>query len=65
MTHSHPRRPDFLFGLQEQANSNGNIEIRVNGKNIAELSDGLQGEPYGSKGWQAKHSRFSEKQENV
>ena len=49
---------DFLFGVQEASDSEDGVRVLVEGHDIAELSDGLQGEPYGAKGWQAKYSRF-------
>lgn len=50
---------DFLFALQVAHDLNQGIEVLVNGKNIAEESDGLQGEPWGEEGWIKKCSRFS------
>jgi hypothetical protein len=50
---------DFLFALSEAHDFGTGITVVVDGKNIAELSDGLQGEPYGVKGWVAKFSKHS------
>lgn len=46
-----------LFALQEACDS-GVLEIRVNGKNIAALTDGLQGELFSPRGWQARFSDY-------
>ena len=51
---------DFLFALQEASNNNENIKFLVNGKNIAELSDGLQGELFTEDGWFSKYSAYGE-----
>jgi hypothetical protein len=47
---------DFLFAVTE----NEDIQIRVDGENVAELSDGLHGESYGENGWIAKYSKYKE-----
>lgn len=47
---------DFLFALQEEADSGGEVAIRVRGKNVATLSDGLHGELFGEEGWFARFS---------
>jgi hypothetical protein len=49
---------DFLFALQEQSDTAGPIAVQVQGKDIAQLSDGLQGEPYGDDGWYARFSAY-------
>lgn len=51
---------DFLFALQEASDNNENIKFLVNGKNIAELSDGLQGELFTEEGWFSKYSAYGE-----
>lgn len=52
---------DLLFALAEEAGrANGRVAITVDGRNAAAVSDGLQGEPYGKRGWQARYSRFGE-----
>src|SRR5262245_11631292 len=56
---------DFLFALQEQGESHGPIQILVRGRNVAQLSDGLHGEPYSAEGWQARFSEFGETGETV
>lgn len=48
---------DFLFALQEQHDTGGGIAVLVDGQPVAELSDGLQGEPYGERGWYARFSK--------
>jgi hypothetical protein len=47
----------LLFALQEASDS-GVLEIRINGKNIATLSDGLHGELFSPQGWQARFSDY-------
>jgi hypothetical protein len=47
----------LLFALQEASDS-GILEVRVNGKNIATLTDGLHGELFSPKGWQARFSDY-------
>ena len=51
---------DFLFGLQEQAESESDVRVIVRGIDVVGASDGLHGEPYGCNGWQARYSRFGE-----
>ena len=51
---------DFLFGLQEQADLDGRIAVTVAGKNVATLSDGLQGELFTEDGWFARYSEYGE-----
>ncbi|WP_163356170.1 hypothetical protein [Dysgonomonas sp. 25] len=52
---------DFLFAVQEEADSDNEIQIIVNKKNIAKISDGLHGEAYSEDGWYAKYSNYAEK----
>jgi hypothetical protein len=47
----------LLFALQE-ASQAGTLEIRVEGKNIADLTDGLHGELFTAKGWHARFSQY-------
>ena len=54
---------DFLFALGEAHEFGRGISVVVGGKDIAELSDGLQGEPYGDRGWVAKFGKHPEGQE--
>jgi len=48
---------DFLFALQEQHDSGGDIAVVVDSQPVAEVSDGLQGEPYGDRGWWVRFSK--------
>jgi len=50
---------DFLFALQEAGDAK-EIAVVIGGKDIASLSDGLQGEPFGEDGWQARFSAFGQ-----
>ena len=54
---------DFLFSLHESTENNEGIELIVNGKNVTELSDGLQGELFTEDGWLSKYSAFGEPSE--
>ena len=51
---------DLLFTLQDSHDRNLGVEILVDGKNVAEVSDGLHGEPNGEQGWIARFSQFPE-----
>lgn len=51
---------DFLFALQERAEFDNDIQIVVDGENVAELSDGIHGEAYSDEGWYAKYSDYGE-----
>jgi hypothetical protein len=51
---------DFLFKLQEQADFEHSIEVKVNGINVEDRGDGLHGEPFGPDGWMAKFSKYGE-----
>ena len=51
---------DFLFALQESSDMNNDVQIVIDGHNIGELSDGLQGELYTEDGWYSKYSDFGE-----
>jgi hypothetical protein len=48
---------DFLYAVQEKAEKDCDLEIHVNGENVAEISDGLHGEVYGDNGWAAQFSK--------
>lgn len=50
----------FLFAIQEQTDLDGPIAITVRGENVAQMSDGLQGEPFGEDGWFARFSASGE-----
>jgi hypothetical protein len=47
----------FLFALAENNDRKGDVVVMAEGVNVATKSDGLQGEPYGNRGWIAKLSR--------
>src|SRR5262245_49357678 len=47
---------DFLFALQELGDFDNDIRVMAQGQDIAELSDGLHGEPFADDGWFAKYS---------
>ena len=51
---------DFLFSLQEEADSSGVISVVVDGVDVAKKSDGLHGELFGDDGWIARFSAFPE-----
>lgn len=48
---------DLLFAIQESHDNQTGLEIMVNGVNVAEATDGLQGELLGSDGWIQRFSR--------
>ena len=52
----------FLFALGEAHDFNRGIAVVVDGVNIAEQSDGLQGEMFGDDGWLAKYSKHHDGQ---
>jgi hypothetical protein len=54
---------DFLFALSESHDCNGGISLVLDGRDIASLSDGLHGEPYGEDGWVAKFGKHPEGRE--
>jgi hypothetical protein len=49
---------DFLFAVQELSDAGQQFEIRVDGENVASLSDGLHGEIFTEEGWIATYSKF-------
>jgi hypothetical protein len=49
---------DLLFAFQEAHDAKIGIEIIVDGKPIAEQSDGLHGEIFGKEGWIVRFSKF-------
>jgi hypothetical protein len=60
---------DFLFGLMEAHDFEKGIEVLADGKNVVELSDGLNGEQFSEAGWIARFGNHPEqvepsKQEN-
>ena len=48
---------DFLLALSESPAVGAGIAVVVDGRNVAEQSDGLHGELFGDSGWFAKFSR--------
>ena len=50
----------FLFGLSEAHDQESGVAVVVDGVDIAEASDGLQGEPYSDQGWINRFSAFGE-----
>ena len=51
---------DFLFALQDAHDRKVGVEMLVDGTNVAETSDGLQGEPWGDAGWIRRYSEYAE-----
>ena len=51
---------DFLFALEEANESDAGMSVVVDAENIADLSDGLQGEPFGDSGWIAAFSDYDQ-----
>lgn len=49
---------NFLIALEEKREA---ISINIDQDNVQDLSDGLQGEPFGSTGWFEKYSQHKEK----
>lgn len=49
---------DFLFALGETSGFESGVELRCAGVNVAELSDGLQGELFSEDGWVARFSKY-------
>ena len=54
---------DFLFAIQECHDHDMGIEVVVDGKPIAEQSDGLHGEIFGCEGWIVRFSKFPAEKE--
>lgn len=48
----------FLFSLQESSDLDEGIELRVDGQEIAKISDGLHGEIFTDEGWIKRFSRY-------
>ena len=51
---------DFLFALEEDADSGGSIRIMVDGTDLAEASDGLHGEIFTENGWISRFSKYKQ-----
>ncbi|WP_127531005.1 hypothetical protein [Paenibacillus kobensis] len=56
---------DLLFGLQEAYDNDEKIAVIVDGVNVAEVSDGLQGELFTEDGWYHRFSKFGMDPENT
>lgn len=54
---------DLLFAFQESHDCDEGIEIIVDGKTVAELSDGLHGEIFGEEGWMVRFSKHPAEKE--
>jgi hypothetical protein len=51
---------DFLFALSEGQELGASVAVTVDGRNVAEQSDGLHGELFGDSGWFSKYSRHGQ-----
>ena len=49
----------FLFALQEACEKK-KLELRIQGDDVLDLTDGLHGELFTEDGWQARFSKFGE-----
>ena len=49
---------DFLFALEEIAETSQDIEVLVDGKNVVNLSDELHRELFSENGWFSKFSQY-------
>lgn len=54
---------DFLFKLQEQADFENDIEIKVQGIDVIQSSDGLHGELFTKDGWISTFSKYGERKD--
>lgn len=50
---------DFLFALQDAHDRKLGVELLVDRANVAEVSDGLQGELHGERGWIQRYSEYA------
>ena len=50
----------LLFGIQESQDIKLLVSINGEAVNVADVSDGLQGEPWSSRGWIARFSAYKE-----
>lgn len=48
---------DFLFALEVESDFAKEVVVNVRGSNIAEISDGLQGELFSEDGWLSKYRK--------
>jgi hypothetical protein len=51
---------DFLASLQEGEFEGHSVRVLVDGENVSEESDELNGEIYGTRGWFAEYSAYGE-----
>jgi hypothetical protein len=51
---------DFLFAIQKAHDLEQGTRVVVAETNVAAVSDGLHGEPFGEDGWQARFSKFGQ-----
>jgi hypothetical protein len=56
---------DFLFALVTAHDFDEGIEVLVDGENVVELSDQLNGEQFGENGWIARFGKYSQSGELV
>jgi len=56
---------DLLFAFHMSHDNNLGIEIMVDGKPIADLSDGLHGNLFGKEGWIVRYSKFPSEAETA
>jgi len=49
---------DLLSAIQENNNLDNTVKVIVDGQNITDVSDGLQGEIFGDDGWIERFSRY-------
>lgn len=51
---------DLLFSLQEENHFTNRIKILVDGFDVVEVSDGIHGEQFSTKGWIERFSNYKE-----
>lgn len=56
---------DLLFAFVEAHDCEEGIDVIVDGQNVAELSDGLNGEQFSDQGWIAKFGSYTEQGDSV
>ncbi len=52
---------DFLFALQEDSDTDGSVQVEVDGVDVAQTSDGLHGEIFTENGWIERFSEYPQK----
>ncbi|QLE02003.1 hypothetical protein HX109_10720 [Galbibacter sp. BG1] len=55
---------DLLFVIQSNNDMGDGLKVLMDGENVAEISDGLQGEIFGDEGWIKKFSKYKPKTDN-